>query len=161
MPWNGTARGFTLLELMITLAVLGIVLALGVPAFSQVFEERTSSALPIMLPPLRWPRRDWRPSRGATPVSVCPSRDGLHCRRRPGLGGGLDHVFGPIAQASRPASAGDVLQHATPGPRGVAVRSTVGRTGSAYQPSGLSRGSNLSLCDLRPPRIAANSAAWS
>ena len=75
---NNRLGGFSLIELMIALALLGIALGGGVPAFRGLLERQRSSALMMSLQQdialarsyaALWQRR----------VSLCPSADQAHC----------------------------------------------------------------------------------
>lgn len=73
-----STRGYTLLELMITIAILGIVLALAVPSMIDfVRNQRLTSGVNDIVLALNSARL------GALtrqlPVSVCPSTDGTVC----------------------------------------------------------------------------------
>lgn len=137
------ANGFTLAELMATLAVSGVLLAIGVPAFRQLVESmRISAAFHGTTVSLSAARMA-AVSRNQ-PVTVCPSADGRHCRRdRVWEDGWITFLDG--SRSGNPATPGDVVEHATPALRGLAVRSTAGRHWIRFQPSGFSAGSNLSL----------------
>jgi type IV fimbrial biogenesis protein FimT len=125
-------QGLTLLELLVAMAILGVTLGLGAPAFRQVtlavrangvFHELTASlAMARSLSLLR-----------DGPVVVCPSQDGLTCRP--------DSVWdqGWITFTARDGR----LVRASSGGRGLVIRST--RPRLRFQPDGFSEGSNLTL----------------
>lgn len=71
-------RGFTLVEVLTTLAVLGVSLSLVVPSLAGVAQSsRSASAINELVATLHIARSEAiaRNSR----VVVCPSEDGLHC----------------------------------------------------------------------------------
>lgn len=71
---RGTARGFTLIELMIIVALLGIFAAIAVPSFTQfISNNRTQSANNELLSLLQFARSTAVSQR--TTISVCPSDD--------------------------------------------------------------------------------------
>jgi type IV fimbrial biogenesis protein FimT len=70
--------GFTLLELVVTIAVLGIVLGLGIPSFSRLAERvRTVNTLHGLTASFAQARME--AIRRNTAVAVCPSADGRRC----------------------------------------------------------------------------------
>lgn len=70
--------GFTLIELMVTLAVAGIVLGIAIPSFNQSMRNNSSSALGTELAGvLNYARAE--AIKRAKRVSVCASNDGATC----------------------------------------------------------------------------------
>lgn len=68
-------RGFSLIELLVVLAVCAIALGLGVPAFTSMFaNDRMSSATNDLVSSLHAARSDAITRR--SPVTLCPSADG-------------------------------------------------------------------------------------
>lgn len=146
-------RGFTLVELMATLAVLAISLGLAVPAFTglqrrvraaDAYSELTTSLAAARLLAVRLRQ----------PVSICPSRDGRRC---------LDSVVwsdGWIIYADpdrnrQPAGPSAVLHRGEPIEAALALRSTSGRKLVRFLPTGWASGSNLSvrLCSRASGRL--------
>jgi type IV fimbrial biogenesis protein FimT len=71
-------RGFTLVELMVTLAVMAILLVIAVPSFRDVLRRnQVSSASNALLANLSYARSE-AIDRGQL-VSMCPSADGATC----------------------------------------------------------------------------------
>lgn len=71
-------RGFTLIELIVTLAVLAIVVAIAAPSFnSMIANSRTSSMTSELTAALNFARSE--AIKRVKPVSVCPSSDGASC----------------------------------------------------------------------------------
>lgn len=73
-----TMRGFSLVELMVTLAVLAILTMVAVPGFRDTIRRsRVSAASNALLADLRYARTE-AINRGQL-VSLCPSNDGSNC----------------------------------------------------------------------------------
>jgi type IV fimbrial biogenesis protein FimT len=143
------ARGFTLIELMVTLAVMAVLLGIGVPSFQRLQQStRTSTAFHLLTTTLALARLSAVKSNA--PVSVCPSRDGRHCRGDTVWDDGWI-VFADPSRAKQPASAEAILQRFDRVGPGIALRSTAGRTLVRFHPSGMAHGSNLSvrLCSTK------------
>ncbi len=139
----GRRGGFTLVELMATVAVLALVLGLALPSLRTLAEAQAALArfhgLTVALAQARMAAIQ----RGR-PVSVCPSADGSRCR--------LDLVWdeGWLVYADpqrlpQPARPEDILWVERRDPGAIAIRGTAGRHRVRYQPTGLSGGNNTSL----------------
>ncbi|WP_323813030.1 GspH/FimT family pseudopilin [Cellvibrio sp. NN19] len=71
-------KGFTLIELMVTLAVAAIVLGIAIPSFNQTMRNNSSSALGTELAgALNFARAE--AVKRAKRVSICASSDGATC----------------------------------------------------------------------------------
>jgi type IV fimbrial biogenesis protein FimT len=71
-------RGFTLIELMVTLAVMGVVLAIGLPSFQNfIVSSRLTTGANDLVVALNLARHE--ALRRGQRVSVCPSSDGAAC----------------------------------------------------------------------------------
>lgn len=139
----GRMRGFTLVEFMVTVAVLGIVLGLGVPGFAALSERmRTLNALHLLTASLAQARME--AIRRNAPVAACPSADGLRCTEGVAWEGGWI-LFTDPARLGRPRSRGDVLQVFEPIGPGLRLRATSGRRLVRFTPNGWSAGSNVSI----------------
>ncbi len=144
--------GFTVLELMVTTAVLGVVLAISIPAFTQIRSSAAISAAFHQLTSSMASARQLAVTRNV-PVSVCPSQDGLHCRRdRIWEEGWI--VFLDPGRNENPLKGDDVVEHHTLSGRHLAIRSTTGRHSLRYHPNGMSPGTNQTLwvCSLADRR---------
>lgn len=137
------ARGFTLIELMVTVAVMAVLLGVGVPSFQRLQQStRTAAAFHLLTTSLALARM--AAVKQHAPVSVCPSSDGRYCRGDTTWEEGWI-VFADPARAKQPASEDAVLQRFDRVGPGLALRSTTGRTLVRFQPSGMALGSNLSI----------------
>ncbi len=71
-------RGFTLIELMVTVSVAAVLLGLGVPAFRQtIISNRLTSAANEFMAALTYARSE--AIRRGVPVALCKSSDGANC----------------------------------------------------------------------------------
>lgn len=137
------ARGFTLIELMVTLAVMAVLLGIGVPSFQRLQQStRTSTAFHLLTTSLALARLSAVKSNA--PVSVCPSRDGRHCRGDTVWDDGWI-VFADPEKNGQPDSETAVLQRIDGIGEGLALRSTGGRKLVRFTPDGWAYGSNLSV----------------
>ena len=137
------AHGFTLMELMATVAVLAIVLGIGGPALRSVHERAAVwRALHLTTAALATARIE--AVRRNRPVSVCPSADGRSCRSDLTWDAGA-LVFIDGSRTGQPGSPEDVLQVVDSNGDGLSMRATAGRRLVRFSPSGWSAGSNVTL----------------
>ena len=149
-----TQRGLTLIELMIGLAVVGVLFGVALPAFSGGLEAaRASEARAGLLASLL----SAATHAGITGVHavLCPTRDGASCVNSPDWSSGwlvfLD------SNGSREIEGGERILRSQPPLAGkVRLRSTVGRIRIVFQGNGGNAGSNatFTLCDGRGPKRA-------
>jgi len=71
-------HGFTMIELMVTLAVFGILVAVGVPSFNNFLVNSRTSAVANDITSAVNLARSEAVKRGA-PVTVCPSENNTEC----------------------------------------------------------------------------------
>lgn len=149
-----TQHGLTLIELLIVLAVVGVLGGMAVPAFSGGLEAaRASEARSALLASLT------TASNKAAITGVhgvlCPSQDGIACLDTPDWSRGW--VAFLDSNASRDLEGGERVLLARPALSGkVRLRSTIGRTRIIFQGNGGNAGSNatFTLCDGRGPSKA-------
>ena len=146
--------GFTLIELMIVLAIAAVLLGVAVPAFSGGLEAaRSMDARSSLLSSLQSAAN--RAAVTGVRGVLCPSLDGIACADSPDWTPGwlvfLD------SNASRELEGGERILHVQPPLQGkVHLRTTAGRTRIVFQGNGGNAGSNatFTLCDGRGPARA-------
>lgn len=144
-------RGFTLLEMLVAIAVAAILLAIAVPAWSaaraKVHSTKVRAAITVTL-------NDSMRHATVTgaEVVVCPTAGTASCVK------GTDWSRGWIAFADLDGDRGrsdreTLLHRESKLKGGVKLRSTPGRTRLVFQPGGSNAGSNVTftLCDERGP----------
>jgi type IV fimbrial biogenesis protein FimT len=149
-----SARGFTLIEALIVLAVAGFLLCVAVPAWSGALEAaHATSARAVLLESLT--RSISHAALTGSEVVLCPG-DAGGCRNS------IDWSRGWIAYADidgdRRRDANETLLYSQSALTGrVHLRSTAGRTRLVFQPNGGNAGSNVTftLCDGRGAARAA------
>ena len=146
--------GFTLIELMIVLAIAAVLLGVAVPAFSGGLEAaRAMDARSSLLSSLLSASN--RAAITGTRGVLCPSLDGVACANTPDWSAGWLVFLDP--NASRDLEGGERILHIQPPLAGkVHLRSTAGRTRIVFQGNAGNAGSNVTftLCDGRGPARA-------
>jgi type IV fimbrial biogenesis protein FimT len=142
-----TTRGFTLVELMVTLAVLAILTMVAVPSFRDTIRRnRVSAASNALLADLRYARTE-AINRGQL-VSLCPSSDGSSCTADGTAwdAGWLVYTY-PAGAASANAAyaAGNILLRAGEARPGVAINASTADVVSFGQQGQLRPGAALSF----------------
>ena len=156
------ASGFTLIEAVVTVSVLSILLATGLPAFSALLEHlRATSTLSLLVSQMGHARMAAVKYR--RPVILCPSTDGLRCDRGGDWSNGW-MIFVVRGDRGGPTTTTDLLQvELAPRSQHMSIRSGPGRPHLRYLPDGRSAGSNLSIeiCSksgLRQGAVVVNNA---
>lgn len=146
---RATRKGFTLIEVVVTMSVMSTLLAVGLPAFAALLEnQRTSAALAALVSQMSHARLAAVKHR--RPVILCPSSTGARCDGGTDWSGGW-MVFVDRGDRTRPSRPGDVLQfESIPMSRHLQVRSSAGRAFLRYMPDGRSAGSNLTIVVCSP-----------
>lgn len=137
-------RGFTLVELLVTVAVLGVLLAVAVPSFTDMMRNNRSLAAANELVSALNAARSEAIKRGAR-VSLCPSTNGTSCSGTAWQSGWI--VFFDTAASDRttPAVVGTVLNRRTAMPSGA----TATATGTATVTATFIRYSGLGFAPVR------------
>jgi type IV fimbrial biogenesis protein FimT len=110
--------GFTLVELMVTIAVLAILLAIGIPAFaSLIASNRLTSATNELIASLQTARTE--ALRRNVRVTVCPAAPGATACSGDWRDGWIAFVDQTPGNAPAPESAADILFRGGPLPTGI------------------------------------------
>ncbi|SED42039.1 type IV fimbrial biogenesis protein FimT [Pseudomonas anguilliseptica] len=117
-------RGFTLVELMITIAVAGVLLAIAVPSFTDLIRNNRSQAAANELVSAFNAARAEAVKRGRR-VSLCPSVNGTSCSGTAWQSGWIVFVDTAASDTTSTATVGTVLNHRSAMPTGATA------TGSA------------------------------
>ena len=154
-PRRPRARGFTLMELMVTIAVLALLVAIGVPTFRDAtLGSRLSAAANNLLASVQLARSE--AIKRNQPITLCASSDGATCA---GTG---DWEQGWIVVDG----AANVVQHQQALPAGYRVLQAGGTAPLAFQPIGIgATAANFTICRDDPigrqERLMSLSAAGS
>lgn len=136
------ARGYTLLELVVTLALAAILTAVALPAFRSTLDRQRATTSVHLLTAQFAQARSTAITR-AEVVSVCPSRGDGRCREDGDWSEGWI-LFRDPDRDGQPDTAMEVLREQRRTPRGsLILRSSSGRPLLRYLPDGRSAGSNL------------------
>ena len=144
-----SARGFTLTELMITLAVAAILAMIGAPAMASLLARTRDASIEGAIAGGLRNARNAAVMHNAR-VLVCPSQDGRQCR----TGGNWQDGW-IIAQDAdhdgHPDAGKPILDVQAAMPAGTRVITSAGRSQVTFQPSGSAGGSNVTftICHAR------------
>jgi len=112
------AAGFTLVELMVTIVVLAILLAIGIPAFaSLIASNRLTSATNELIASLQAARTE--ALRRNARVTVCPAAPNANACSGAWRDGWMAFVDQTPGNAPAPESANDILFRGGPLPTGI------------------------------------------
>ena len=138
-----SSRGFTLTELLIVLAIVGILAMIGAPAMGSLLARvHQDGAEASIADSLR--RARTTAVMHNTRVVVCPSRDGRRCNKGDDWQHGwlvandADHDGQPDTGAQALAAIGAM-------PDGTRIITSAGRGALTFQPSGSAGGSNVNF----------------
>ena len=146
-------KGFTILELMVTVSLAAILLAVGVPALQEFgARQRMSAAMHALHGQLALARDT--AIRTGFAVVACPGTPASGCREDSDWSGGwlvFDDANGDAEYES-----GEILHRVEPGLEQIVIRTTAGRRSLRFAPNGSAPGSNgtITFCDWRGPTAA-------
>ena len=144
-------RGFTLTELMATLAVLGVLTTVAIPGFQATLaNSRLSVTVNGLLHDLMYART--HAATQSVPATVCKSLDGRSCTTRSKWHDGW--IVFADANANRRVEVGETILRYFPGTNGavrIDFRAFGSRNNLTYYPSGFTRNRNgtFTFCDAR------------
>lgn len=143
------ARGFTLTELLVTLAIAGILAMIGAPAMGSLLARTRAASIEAAIAGTLRHARSAAVMRNAR-VLVCPSRDGHRCSP----GDDWQHgwiVAKDVDHDGQPDTGVPVINVQAAMPSGTRVITSMGRGEVAFQPSGSAGGSNtrFTICHAR------------
>ena len=147
-------RGFTLIELVTTVAILGILAGVGTPSMLTLVErQRASAAVGSLMAHAAQARMTAITQRHD--AVLCPSADGRRCDPGHDWSGGWI-LFADEDGNRKPDSPDDILRvDQDPTSRHLRVVSTRGRQQLRYLPDGRSAGSNISVRLCREDTLLA------
>lgn len=151
MP-DSNKRGFTVIEMMITIAVLAVILTVAVPSFGRFVEQQKLTATANhLVTHLQFARS--QAIRRNTLVAACPSDDGLTCTGRNRWENGWIVYLDPEG-TGQPAEPEDVLR-VVQGDQELNMHSG-GRYRVRFKGSGVAYGTNLTIrvCSPGNPEAA-------
>jgi type IV fimbrial biogenesis protein FimT len=152
--WKSSARGYTLLQLAIVMAMICVLAAVGLPAFQDLIMRQRLAVTSYRLTSQLALARNSAISYGI-PVSVCPSNGDGRCRSDNDWSRGW-MVYRDRDRQPQPAEPGSILGLETaPAAASMTVVSNTGRHAVRFLPDGRSAGSNLSLRICRKGRLLA------
>lgn len=135
--------GFTLVELMITLSVVGIVFSLSIPGIGELIaSSRQTSAINQLVTHLHLARSE-AIKRGLKTV-LCTSLDAQTCSKQIRWEQGYI-VFTDENGNKQPDKGEQLLRVYSSKPNGLIISSSKARTRLTFQPSGRSPGSNATI----------------
>ena len=143
-------RGFTLIELMVTLSVAGILLSMAVPAFSSfVQNDRDVGQINSLAGSFNYARSEAVKRNSPSGIIVCPSTDGQTC-------GGTAWSGGWIVLNLNTADPPPLVLQAVPALTGSTTLGAVGAAaGITFLSSGLvSAPLSIGVCDIRGANYA-------
>lgn len=111
MAGHGSAKGFSLFELIVTLGLVALILTIGVPSFGNIVaNQRLRTDVDAVFHAIHLARKESIARRRV--VSICPSVDGQQCDRTRDWSGGwmtfvnIDRDWPAVRDADEP-----VLRH--------------------------------------------------
>lgn len=148
-------RGFTLVETAVTLSVLALMVAIGLPSMREFRARQQAGAIASLLVSHFASARMTAISHNV-PVMVCPSDGAGTCRQGTDWGGHWLSFRDPDGNR-QPDDGDDIYRNDTvPDNPSIRVVSTQGRRHVRYQPTGMSYGTNLTIRICYDGRVATS-----
>lgn len=116
-------RGFSLVELMVTIVILGVLLAMAAPSFSEMVRNNRSQAAANELVSALNSARMEAIKRGQR-VSLCPSSNGTSCSGASWQGGWIVFVDTAASDSAAAPVVGAILNQRTKMPSGATATGT-------------------------------------
>jgi type IV fimbrial biogenesis protein FimT len=148
-PTQGSiaARGFTLIEILVTLSVAAILMGMAVPAFNSfVLNDRDVGQINSLVGSLNYARSEAIKRASANGIIVCPSANGTTCSGTAWAGGWIVLDLNP----------GGLVLQTVPALNGSNTLTAVGAaTGITFLTSGLVTAAlTIRVCDTRGANFA-------
>jgi type IV fimbrial biogenesis protein FimT len=144
-------RGFTMIELLVTLTVAGILMGIAFPAFNSFLKnDRDLGQINSLVSSFSYARSE-AVKRGANSVAVCPSADGQNCDTGPWSEGWIVKYIDAVTPAN------SIVLQAVPALSGTnTVQTDVGpAAGISFFSSGLASAAlTVRVCDSRGAAFA-------
>jgi type IV fimbrial biogenesis protein FimT len=144
--------GFTLMELLVTIVVVGILAALAVPAFNSfVLNDRVIGQINSLVGSFNYARSEAIKQHLSAGVTVCPSSDGKTCNNTTAWGGGWIVLNNDPSLAGPPPSPLAIIQYVPAfGGTNTVTAVNAGATGVTYQYNGtVNNPVTIRICDIR------------
>jgi type IV fimbrial biogenesis protein FimT len=138
------SRGFTLVELLVTIAVAGVLLAIAVPNFAELMRNNRSEASANELVAALNVARVEAVKRGKR-VSLCPSANGTSCSGTAWQSGWIVFVDGAASDTTSTATVGTLLNRRT----AMSTGATATATGTATVTANFIRYTGLGFAPVR------------
>lgn len=149
-------RGFTLQEMLVTLCISGTLVSGGAGMWNVVQQNAMTAAANDLVTHLALARTEAITKNKR--ITVCPTDDQQSCLKADGdytnwQSGWM--VYADENDNGKPDD-GEIIRVQGEPTRGITIRSSRARTHVAYQPTGLSRGSTITMaiCSERDPSLA-------
>ena len=151
---SGQPRGFTLIEILFTVAIVATLCAISLPSFSAVIaSSHARAANNTLITALNFARNS--AVNHQSDIVICPSRDNLTCDTSIWW----QHGWIVFQDTNRNGSreAGERIFTIAQAQSAIAIATTAGREHVTYRPDGSATGTNLTftLCDRRGAKYAS------